>query len=267
MPELRSKRPPLSEWAPFWREFFILLGAGILGVIAVLPYTITLQGGVPTGLPIPFPLLLAISVAQNALILALAIGVGLFCARRIGLGAPILEGWLRGEKVGDRGRAMLLPSILLGVGAGVIIILLEMAIFARYLPSDFLETAQPSPWQGFLASFYGGIDEEILLRLFMVSLLAWLISRIWKDREGKPTVGGMWLVIVVASVLFGLGHLPTTAQLTPLTPLIITRAVVLNGVAGLAFGYLYWKRGLESAMLAHFSADILLHVILVGLVT
>ena len=72
----------------------------------------------------------------------------------------------------------------------------------------------------------------------------------------------MWLVIVVASVLFGLGHLPTTAQLTTLTPLIIARAIVLNGVAGLAFGYLYWKRGLESAMLAHFSADILLHVLL-----
>jgi len=101
----------------------------------------------------------------------------------------------------------------------------------------------------------------------MVSLLAWLISRVWKDAEGKPTAGGMWLVIIVASVLFGLGHLPATAQLAPLTPLLVTRAIILNGVAGLAFGYLYWKRGLESAMLAHFSADILLHVILVLLVT
>jgi membrane protease YdiL (CAAX protease family) len=37
---------------------------------------------------------------------------------------------------------------------------------------------------------------------------------------------------------------------------------VLNGLLGLAFGYLYWTRGLESAMLSHFSADLLLHVIL-----
>jgi hypothetical protein len=35
----------------------------------------------------------------------------------------------------------------------------------------------------------------------------------------------------------------------------------LNGLGGLAFGWLYWKRGLESAMMAHFSADIVLHVI------
>ena len=37
--------------------------------------------------------------------------------------------------------------------------------------------------------------------------------------------------------------------------------LLLNGVAGVAFGWLYWKRGLEMAMLAHFSADIVLHVI------
>ncbi|MDD3715217.1 MAG: CPBP family intramembrane metalloprotease, partial [Atribacterota bacterium] len=32
-------------------------------------------------------------------------------------------------------------------------------------------------------------------------------------------------------------------------------------VAGLAFGWLYWTRGLESSMIAHFSADIVLHVL------
>lgn len=264
MAEPRGKRSPVSDKAPFWREFFILLGAGLFGAIAVLPYAITLQGGVPAEVPI-LPLFLALQFANNVILLALAIGVGLFCARRVGLGAPILEGWLRGERVGERGRAILIPSILLGLGAGLIIILLDVAVFASYLPAAFQEVGRPSPWQGLLASFYGGIDEEILLRLFLVSLLAWLLSRVWKDAEGKPTAGGMWLVIIVASVLFGLGHLPTTAQLASLTPLIVTRAIVLNGVAGLAFGYLYWKRGLESAMLAHFSTDILLHVILVML--
>jgi len=62
-------------------------------------------------------------------------------------------------------------------------------------------------------------------------------------------------------VLFGLGHLPATANILPLTPLVITRAVVLNGVGGVIFGWLYWKRGLESAMVAHFSADLILHVL------
>jgi hypothetical protein len=35
---------------------------------------------------------------------------------------------------------------------------------------------------------------------------------------------------------------------------------VLNGIGGIVFGWLYWRNGLESAMTAHFSADIVVHV-------
>jgi membrane protease YdiL (CAAX protease family) len=127
--------------------------------------------------------------------------------------------------------------------------------------NDLAQTAQPPAWQGFLASFYGGIVEEILLRLFVMSLLVWLGSFISKTTEGKPTSAVFWIANILAAVLFGLGHLPATALIIPLTPLVITRAIMLNGLAGIGFGYLYWKRGLESAMIAHFSADIVLHVL------
>ena len=36
---------------------------------------------------------------------------------------------------------------------------------------------------------------------------------------------------------------------------------LLSGVAAISFGYLYWKRGLEAAMFAHFCADFLLYVV------
>jgi len=58
-----------------------------------------------------------------------------------------------------------------------------------------------------------------------------------------------------------LGHLPATALITTLTPLVIFRALLLNGIGGVVFGWLYWKKGLESSMIAHFSADITLHVL------
>ena len=125
-----------------------------------------------------------------------------------------------------------------------------------------LPDAQPAAWKGFLASFYGGIVEEILLRLFLMSLLVWLGSFISKTPEGKPTIGVFWTANFLAAILFGVAHLPATATIVPLTALVITRAIVLNGLAGVAFGYLYWKRGLESAMIAHFSTDIVLHVLL-----
>jgi hypothetical protein len=44
------------------------------------------------------------------------------------------------------------------------------------------------------------------------------------------------------------------------SPLQGIRIVVLNMLAGTVFGALYWKLGLEHAMVAHFCADLLLHV-------
>jgi membrane protease YdiL (CAAX protease family) len=32
-------------------------------------------------------------------------------------------------------------------------------------------------------------------------------------------------------------------------------------IIGILFGWIYWKKGLEAAMVAHFSTDIVLHVI------
>jgi membrane protease YdiL (CAAX protease family) len=72
----------------------------------------------------------------------------------------------------------------------------------------------------------------------------------------------MWAANILAAVGFGLAHLPLASEIgIPLTPLFITRTLVLNGIGGIAFGWLYWKRGLESAMIAHFSADIVVHVL------
>jgi membrane protease YdiL (CAAX protease family) len=253
-----------------WKIFLIVWIAAVIGVIAIIPYSLTLQSGVLAGLNLPMPLVLLISIAQNAVLFGLLTALGLFFANRIGLGLPILEARLRGETVGDKVRAILPLSIIIGVVASLLIVALDIFVFQPALLRELgdsantlnLQTAQPPAWQGLLASFYGGISEEVMLRLFVMSLLAWLGSFLSKTIEGRPTSAVFWNANILAAVLFGLGHLPTTAMLIPLTPLVITRAIVLNGLAGVAFGWLYWKRGLESAIIAHFSADIVLHVLL-----
>jgi membrane protease YdiL (CAAX protease family) len=258
---------------PFnWKAFFVLWIAAIFAVIAVLPYSLELQSGIlqDLELPVPFPVLLALQVIQSALLFGVLIAAGLFLANRIGLGLPILEARLRGEPVAGEIRAILPLSILTGIAAALLIVGLEIVIFQPLLLREFGESAnelvlsgeQPAAWKGFLASFYGGIVEEILLRLFLMSLLAWLGSFFRKTPDGKPVNGVFWMANILAAIIFGIAHLPATATILPLTPLVVARAVVLNGVAGIAFGYLYWKRGLESAMIAHFSADIVLHVLL-----
>jgi membrane protease YdiL (CAAX protease family) len=255
-----------------WRVFLLLWIAAILSSIAILPYALELQGSTleSMDLSIPLPVLIALQIVQGAVLFAIIIFAGMFFASRVGLGTPILDAVTRGEWVSDKVRAILPISIGLGILASLLILGLEVLIFQPALLRELgdsantlnLENAQPAAWKGFLASFYGGIAEEIQLRLLVMSFLAWLGRFVSKTQEGRPTSAAFWTANILAAVLFGLGHLPATAMLIPLTPLVIMRAILLNGIGGVIFGWLYWKRGLEAAMISHFTADIVLHVLL-----
>jgi hypothetical protein len=75
-------------------------------------------------------------------------------------------------------------------------------------------------------------------------------------RQKKDHTLLVWISIIIYFSLFGLGHLPITSAVTAITPMIVFRAILLNGVGGIIFGWLT-EKGIESAMIAHFSADII----------
>ena len=256
---------------PFnWKIFFILWVTAILATLAVLPYVFEMQSDLIALVPISLPALIAIQIVQSGILFAIFIFIGLILMKRIGLSTPILDAATNGETYADKFSAILPISIALGVIASLFIVGLDAYVFQPALLRELgdkantlnLQTSQPAAWKGFLASFYGGITEELLLRLFVMSLFAWLGSFINKTSDGKPTHIIFWIANILAAILFGIGHLPAVSVLLPLTTLVVIRTVVLNAVGGIIFGWLYQSRGLESAMIAHFSADIILHVIL-----
>jgi len=95
-----------------------------------------------------------------------------------------------------------------------------------------------------------------------MTLLVWITSKIKMAKDGGPTKIGVWLAIIITGVIFGLGHLGITNAMTAITGDVILRAVLLNGALSIIYGWLYWKKGLESAMIAHFSTDIVLHLLI-----
>jgi membrane protease YdiL (CAAX protease family) len=238
----------------------------VLSVVSVTPYTLELNQELlrkaRERMRRPVWMLALLQVVQSSVLLAVATALGLLMAHQIGLGAPVLEGVLAGKPVAQQAEALIGPAVLYGVVTAALMLGLEITFFWPRLPEG-MRRAFPIPvlWKRFLACFYGGIAEELLCRLFLLSLLAWLLGRIWQVPGGLPAPGAFWLVNVLAALLFGLGHLPTTASLMRLTPLLIWRALLLNGVVGVAVGYLFWRYGLEAAMVGHFSADLVLHVI------
>src|SRR5574340_13662 len=263
----------MSKSSLNWKLFFLLLAGATFGLIAIIPYSLALQGDAALATAaaqtsMPLWMLISVQIASQVIVFGVAIWAGLSFARSVGLGLPLLEKWLAGGQIGADLRRILPLSIGLGVILALLLIALDFFVFQPGLVTQLGTNAlagtsavKPEAWKGFLASFYGGIDEEILLRLCVMSFLVWLGRFVSKTAEGKPTLAVLWTANVLAAVLFGLGHLPATAALVPLTPLVITRAIVLNGLIGVGFGYLYFKHGLESAMISHFSADLVLHVL------
>ena len=246
-----------------WKVFGVLMLGALIGVLGILPYSLALTP-LPTFLPAPLEVLLLSSVLQNMVLFAVTTALGLWLGGKIGLGAPMLRAWLAGDPEAPRQfRASLPLAVVLGAASAIVIILLDLLVFVPLMPAQLgssTGTLQPAAWQGFLASFYGGINEELLLRLFLMSLLAWIGCKLTRSSTPGKVVG--WTSVIMAALLFGAGHLPATAALLPLTGVVIARALILNGFVGVACGWLYWKRGILLAMAAHFSADIVLHVLL-----
>jgi membrane protease YdiL (CAAX protease family) len=142
-----------------------------------------------------------------------------------------------------------------GVALGVVIITGDYIFYKLGSPLSLFETELPAWWTGLLAAFSAGIGEELLMRFLLMTLLTLLFLKLFR----MPRTAAVWSAIILVALVFGALHLPATAELVELTSLIIVRAMLLNGIAGIAFGLLYWKQGLESAMVAHILTDVIVH--------
>lgn len=66
---------------------------------------------------------------------------------------------------------------------------------------------------------------------------------------------------MLAALIFGAMHLPQAAALIGLTPMLVVMVLVMNGIGGIGFGWLYWRHSLVAAMWAHFVTDVVLKAI------
>jgi hypothetical protein len=183
------------------------------------------------------------------MLLVLAIVAGSLCRETTRLQTPLLDRLLG---VGSD-RAWVRPT-LAGIGAGLTggsLLVLLSALYKPYLPEAFAslsDSMAPGVWVRML---YGGITEEILMRYGLMSLLVWV-----GIKAGLPVRTPVYLLaIVLSSLLFALGHFPIVYMAVPEPPMpLLTYILIGNTLGGLIFGWLFWKMGLESAILAHMAA-------------
>ena len=188
------------------------------------------------------PILGIVSAIQSAGLGIVLGGLGIFLGKEVGL-------W-RGER--SIAKKPLLIALALSTACGIIMILADVLFFSHYSEAiaDSYLTKPTVPY--LIATVtYAAVIEEVLLRLFFMSLVAYLLYKIFEKGAEKPSTTIFIIANVVAALLFSLGHLPTTFILLGNSPLIIFRCFLLNGGIGLTFGYLYRKYGLRYSMIAH----------------
>jgi membrane protease YdiL (CAAX protease family) len=245
----------------FLRQVVILWAAGLIGAVAALPLFLHISSAIleqAAAKGVTEPLVAALFVVQTGVYLAITVPVGLWAASRLALRAPLSEALATGGSLREAAKPFLGTAVLAGAATGVVLWLLSAFVLGPSMPDEYTAMRRGITWQGLPAAVWGGITEELLSRLFLLSLLALGARRLLTPTaEGLPAAP-FWVANALAALLFGLGHLPSAFGRVPLTPAVWAYAIVLNGICGMVFGWLYWRRGLEAAMVAHFMVDIVL---------
>jgi len=245
----------------------------LVGVIALVPLYIMSLSAVSTdpaklekmreaiGISGSPEMLALLSGIPTFILIIIALVIGFFTAHKVGLKSVVIHPnarektkseWIKGVKL-----AIILGSIAAVVLRGFDYLLLP------FLPDGIKELIHPYNAIEFLAALlYGGVVEELLLRFGFMSLLVLVLWKLFDRKSEKPANWVFILAIFVSTLLFALGHYSATANVTEMTGFIWFRMILLNGFAGVFFGWIYWKQNLELAMLAHMFAHITMNFLM-----
>ncbi len=220
--------------------------AAMIGVL-IVTFTVIPQLHARTGARVPLWIAIGASTLQSALMIALAVWAGVALSKKLGLGAPAIEALLAGGNVWAALKPQLLAAGIVGCAVAILLVVL-----ARVAPIEIAKLGQAFDIPLAAKLLYGGITEEVMMRWGLMSAFVWLQWRLIQRRSGLPRAVYVVAAIVVAGLLFGVGHLPAVAAMgVPLTASVVTYIILGNAVPGMLFGALFWRKGLEASIIAH----------------
>ena len=230
----------------YWKTLLFFAAVGLVGGFftglylldsypAEIQQQITEQGLTPT--------LLAVITALQAAGYGVLLGaIGIWLGKKTGL-------WQDGRRLKFK---PIIISLFFAIVGGLALILPDLLFFGKYNEAIMNSYAEkPTVVYIIGAILYGGVIEEVMLRLFFMTVIAFILWKLFARKEEKPTLAILVASNIIAALLFAAGHLPATFMMIGNSPLIIARCFLLNGGFGLLFGYLYRKHGLRYSMLAH----------------
>ncbi len=246
---LVSQSPITSQ--SYWQRAAAVGGLGLVGIFGLWlqPIPAEVIKALPAAPELAPWMLKALLLINPLVLLLIATLTGAALAHRVGLGS-VLAGTAPAQRQSEPFIIAILGGLILGAALGWLDQLL-----LPWLPDAWQQITRQRPMDGtnlMAAMLYGGLSEEIMLRWGLMSLLAWLMLR-WL---AMPIRTAMPVAIALNAFVFGAAHLPAITLYIEPTAALFGRTLLINGLAGAAYGWLFWRYHLEAAMAAHAASHI-----------
>lgn len=226
-----------------WPTFFGLFLATIVAQLANVIYQKNQAGANITEVLLPSLVFLSVLTLPS-------IYIGLTLGKSIGVG--LINPELSDQK--KRSKAIFL-TIGAAIALGALLLLIRSWSLS-YLPPEAPAYGFRGVTGGLLVSIGAAIGEEVWFRFGLLTLLFWVINK-----RIKLTNTLVLICIFVTSCAFAAAHLPQLHAYGAGTTFTVWGTMLGNIAVGVLYGWSFWRYGLLVAILAHFSLDIVLHVV------
>jgi Type II CAAX prenyl endopeptidase Rce1-like len=188
-------------------------------------------------------------IIQPLVLVLVSVALGCWATPKLGLDAPIIRGILEKTPIISSIRYSAFSVILAGMAVAGVLVTYDLLTTAAFSNAADPMAATLVNFQVPLATklLYGGIGEELLARWGLMSAFALIALKL-----GLQRAQSLWVGNGIAALLFGLGHIPFLYMLIPSPHLwLVATVIVGNILPGLIFGWLFSRKGIEAAMVAH----------------
>lgn len=208
----------------------------------------------------------ACMITMDTIVLAVAAVIGVCLTPTVALKAPWFHTALGGKQPGERAsrsgssanigtavRPQLLPALCVGLFNALLFTMMgwyQRRALEKHYHSG-IKHYQASNGLSLQAHFFMGATDEIIRRWGCMTLFVWLFWQLVNRGEGDVRSEVVWVANILTGLLLGAFHLRATVKLGLQSPLWIVITLAFHTIIGSGCGWLYWRKGLEAAMLAN----------------
>lgn len=173
----------------------------------------------------------------------------------LGLGTPLNLALLSPETRSRLARRWWLAPVV-GLAAALVDVAVDHVFFGGETMRRTPDLgAHPPVINRVAVTTIGSIGEELFFRVGVATVVAWAVYWILRRVLADPRSVAQWSGILVAATWSGLWHVGMVGN-----PADFWRVMTINLIGSIVYGWFYWRRGFELAVLAHITLNTALYV-------